>query len=55
MSGTVDSDAAENKINGRDTDAPAASNNQRVLLVTEEWLFTAEVPFQGCGMAHSGP
>lgn len=47
----MDSDAAENKINGQHTDAPAASNKQRGLLVTEEWLLTAEVPFQGCEMA----
>lgn len=55
ISRTVDSDAAENKINAWNTDAPAASNKQRALLVTEKWLFTAEVLFQGCEMAHSGP
>lgn len=33
ISGTVDS---EKKINGRDTDAPAASNKNRTLLVTEK-------------------
>lgn len=49
---TVDS---EKKINGRDTDAPAASNKNRALLVTEKWLFAAEVPFQGCEMAHRRP
>lgn len=31
----MNSDAAENKINVQDTDAPAASNKQRALLVTE--------------------
>lgn len=35
ISRTVNSDAAENKINVQDTDAPAASNKKRALLVIE--------------------